>query len=607
VPPPDAKFDENRDVSMLGSITPPSSAPHPQATDQGDGAPHELTSRTPAAPSASSTLPRLQLKGISSARPSRAAEPMRGSSVQRKSIEVAAAPGATVQPGGVQRETDKNQNQKAGATTPIYVNENRLQLIGAVMDRIEATPLTQPHSRLHWKNEKRAKEALALAISAYIRATPDITLKRMMMLSYPVDLFEVVDQARRGPAGSRFEAVKLAVGTAFDEPLVASITRMGTRAVVQLDANPGKPIAATSVVGSCPLDGVVADLLVDRNLVDHVPKKGASDDTGGKPFLKSLRAVTYEWQGAKDPNLWNWIKVTSPADATVEEVADTFNDHEQAYRIAASPPYFGIPFEIARDVEQARVHAPASVQDKLATGPGPRVADPTKLRTSAVSDDAAKTQAPASSKDEPPPTQTLDRVQVQLEFLNRQLAPWHASDPLAGAILFADRRRAELAHDAKGVQSWAATLAAQERVLFAAASEVTELLDEIARTGAKPADAPGLQPVVRVLDAYAHAGGVSHLHAEAPAALAEARRLRTLLPLALTEDRIRGARGEVTKQRQIEAEAGALEPNADKTPIDVNDQLQRAADLRLQAARHDRSGTGILPQCAKFPPRSTSS
>lgn len=500
----------------------------------------------------------------------------------------ASAQGHAIQRAIVQRETAGAQ--KAGATTPVYVNENRLKLIGAIMDRIEETALTEPHARLRWRNEKRAKEAIALAVSEYIRSAPDdITLKRMMMLSSPVDLFEVIDQARRGPAGSRFEAVKLVVASAFDEPLVASITRMGTRAVVQLDAHPGQRVAGASVIGSCPLDGVVADLLVDRTLVDHVPpKKGDRDDTGGKPFLKSLRTVAYEWQGTKDPKLWNWIKVTTPADATVEEVADTFNHHEQAYRIAASPPYFGIPFEIARDVEQARAHAPVDVQDKLATGPGPRVADPDQLAISAVSDEAAKAQAPQPSKGDPDPTHALERVQVQIEFMNRQLAPWRASDPLAGAILFADRRRAEFARDPRTAQPWGAVLAVQERVLFAAASELSELLADVARAGARPADAAGLQPVMRVLHAYAHAGGVSHLHAEAPAAVAEARRLRKLLPLSLAEDRIRTARGEVVNQRQAEAEAGALEPNAEKTPGDVNAQLQRAADLRLQAAHGDK-------------------
>jgi hypothetical protein len=114
----------------------------------------------------------------------------------------------------------------------------------------------------------------------------------MMMLSYPAELFEVIDQARRGPAGGRFEAVKLAVSTAFDEPL-AHRSAAWVLAVVQLDANPKNAIAGASVVGSYPLDGVVAELLVDRTLVDHTPaQNGASDDTGGKLFRKSLRTVT---------------------------------------------------------------------------------------------------------------------------------------------------------------------------------------------------------------------------------------------------------------------------------------------------------------------------
>lgn len=98
--------------------------------------------------------------------------------------QVAGAPSAVVQTASVQRTGDGAE--KAGATNPIYVNENRLELIGAIMDRVEETALTQPHPRLRWTNEKRAREALGLAISVYIRSAPaDVTLKRMMMLSYP--------------------------------------------------------------------------------------------------------------------------------------------------------------------------------------------------------------------------------------------------------------------------------------------------------------------------------------------------------------------------------------------------------------------------------------
>jgi hypothetical protein len=492
----------------------------------------------------------------------------------------------------------------AGRPNPDFVNDNANRIIIAIMDRIAATPLSQPHLRLRWKREGQAKDALGLAISHYIQAAPGLALKRMMMLSYPADLFALIDDARRGPAGSRFEAVKLAVATAFDEPVMASIVRMGTRACVQLDLSGDRPVLASALVASCPLDGVLAELLVDTQLVDHrASKHGAPDDTGGRPFARGARTIRYEWQGARDPGLWNWIKVSAPADATVEDVAQHafVGDHvlggsEQAYRIAASPPFFGIPFETARLVEQARAHAPDRVKAKLDTGPGPRIADPAALERSAISDEAALAQAPAPTRGAPPADQVLDRVQLQLAFLHQQLAPWHAAGPLGSAGAFVERRRAELGRDPQAAQRWAAALGAQDRVLHAAASEAQEVLDQVTAAGARPQDTEGgLGPVTQVLTGYARAAGVSHLHAEAPAGLADARRLRTMLPITLAEDRVRGARGAVADQRAAETGAETLEPNAARTPQDVNSQMQRAADLRLAAAR----GEPLAPEAVE--------
>lgn len=493
-----------------------------------------------------------------------------------------------------------------GRTNPDFVNDNANRIIIAIMDRIAATPLSQPHPRLRWRREGQAKDALGLAISHYIQAAPGLALKRMMMLSYPADLFALIDDARRGPAGSRFEAVKLVVAAAFDEPVMASIVRMGTRACVQLDLPGDKPVLASALVASCPLDGVVADLLVDTQLIDHrPPSHGAPDDTGGRPFARGARTIRYEWQGARDPGLWNWIKVTTPADATVEDVAqhafvgdDALGGSEQAYRIAASPPFFGIPFETARLVEQARVHAPARVKAALDTGPGPRIADPAALERSAISDEAALAQAPGPTRGDPAAGQSINRAHLQLAFLHKQLAPWHAAGPLGSANTFVERRRAELGRDPQAAQRWAAVLVAQERALHAAASEVQEVLDVVTSAGGRPQDSEGtsgLAPVKQVLTAYARAAGVSHLHAEAPAVLAEARRLRTMLSIALAEDRIRGARGAVADQRAAETGAATLEPNAAKTPQDVNGQMQRAADLRLAAAR----GEPLAPEAVE--------
>ena len=40
--------------------------------------------------------------------------------------------------------------------------------------------------------------------------------------------------------------------------------------------------------------------------------------------------------------------------------------------------------------------------------------------------------------------QTLDRIKVQLGFMNHELEPWHAQQALVGAIEFIERRREKI-------------------------------------------------------------------------------------------------------------------------------------------------------------------
>jgi hypothetical protein len=338
----------------------------------------------------------------------------------------------------IQRDS-KDPKQPKTTTNPDYVTRFGTKITLAIMERIENKGVPHPHPRLMWKNADGAAKSLAVAIAHYIDLVPDQKLRQMMMLSYPSDLFKLVDQARRGPEGTRLEAVNLAVATAYDEPLIASIGRMGMRAVVQYDVHHKEgsktPLRGDQIVASSPLDRLMADLLVRTDLVSYTPKKaGGADDTPGKPFATGAHDVTFKWLGAKDPKLWNWIEVTAPPHATVEDVAQTsmrwddgnFEPAYRAYRIAASPPYFGIPFEIAKEVPQARAFAPDDMQVTLDTGPGPRVAAPEALGKSTVSDEVALAQAPARTKGNLPVGEAIGRTHSQLAFLNAQLAPWNS-------------------------------------------------------------------------------------------------------------------------------------------------------------------------------------
>ena len=52
--------------------------------------------------------------------------------------------------------------------------------------------------------------------------------------------------------------------------------------------------------------------------------------------------MTFDFQMAS--GAWNWIRVTSPKDASVEEVAKTlYGDETRAYLLTPAPPLFGFP------------------------------------------------------------------------------------------------------------------------------------------------------------------------------------------------------------------------------------------------------------------------
>ena len=500
--------------------------------------------------------------------------------------------GASLSTAAVQRKEAKDTTGGERTTTNHdFVRENFLKLIGAIMERVQATPLTQPHPRLGWRSD-RAKEYIALAISEHLRAAdPNVGLARMSQLVYPANLEAIIDRVRRGPQGSRFDEVSIALGAAFDRPLISSIARMGTRAVVQWDENNGKPVHPSALVVSSPLDRVIGELLVQPEVVVY-KAKGKGDDTGGKPFQKPLQMVSGEWQGAKDEKLWNWIKVTSPRNATVEDVANTFageyGSAQEAYRFAASPPYFGLPVDIALHTDGAREHAPADAGAKPTHPDAVVVAAPDALAKSGQSDDAAQAQAPAAGQGDKPAPDSLKRIEVQLGFIDTTVSPWGANGLLAGAEEFVARRHREFEADKKKSTQWTNVLSQQEKTLFATSSELTAFLDDLAKTGATPKDKAALGPVMRVIEAYVRAAAVSHLAAQGNAALIEARRAKALLPLELAEQQINVARSSVADQRVQEKDVTDLEPNSAANPPAIGDQMQRAADLQLAAAHGGR-------------------
>lgn len=490
---------------------------------------------------------------------------------------------------------------KPGKTQPHwdFVREHLPTILDAIGQRL--TRLPQPHPRLRWIGDG-GKIVLA-RIKARAELKPEHAMFQLAQLVAPTDLWAIVDEARRGPAGTKREVLRLKVGTAFEQVVVSALPRMGMRAVVQWDRARGAP-DADELVASSPLDLLLGGVLVDKAAVMWTPRKsGSPQDTEANAFKSGTRHVAFEYVGEKDATLWNWIKVTAPADATAEDVAATplgrnvkALGSDQAYRFAVSPPYFGVPMEAARHIDEFTRHMTvemlAKIRNEAAQDSRPIVdlADGRALRDSKVADEAALAQAPQPSK-QLEPVHALRRVRLQADDIAQQIAPYKYRGVVTPALRFIERREKETA-DAKKLAMWGGALEAQERILHDVASELRDVVAAIAKQKVKPEDVSRNTPVRDLLIGYARAAGRSHLHAEAPAALAEARRLRGQLALSQAEHQIRSAREAglavdeaIASQR---ASDGTREPHADQSAMALQTLTWSDQQIRGKLARGEK-------------------
>jgi len=239
---------------------------------------------------------------------------------------------------------------------------------------------------------------------------------------------------------------------------------------------------------------------------------------------------------------------------------------------------------------------PAAAQVPSAPPAPPQTPEVIALGQSAIADEVALAQAVPATKPDPRAEHAIERAHIQLDFLRRRLQPYQLDGWLAGAIAFVERRRAET-RDPRSRGLWSAVAVVQERYLHIIASELAQVLSELPSQGATPADT-NLGPVMRVIEAYAAAAGVSHLGAEAPVALGSARRLRALLPLAFAEEKVRLTRQTVAGQVASQVAAGRTEPGSRETIVGAPELARRSAELRAMVARGDSIDADVVDQLA---------
>ncbi|MGN6104340.1 MAG: hypothetical protein ACTHU0_04490 [Kofleriaceae bacterium] len=321
--------------------------------------------------------------------------------------------------------------------------------------------------------------------------------------------------------------------------------------------------------------------------------------------------MIFEWLGARDPALWNWIEVTEPRDATREDVAaslferhDGENHTEYAYGLTAAPPLFRVPARWARAFPQAAAHAPASALANAENDDESAEArSALDVADSRIGDDVAIAQA--AGRIDPrrpvPPNlgqlaKALEQSTGQLALIGERLAPWKLSHLVGPALRWAARRAEHLngTPDAT-LRRWAPIIEGQRALLFDATRDLLELLEAAERSAGAP-DAREARPFRDAIEAFAIAFGESHLVETAAAQLAAARQARAMLPLALLDQSLRESRaataqlaGERAQPNRYGSAGSAHDPVAAEA---AQHQLARSAlELRAKAS----AGGAIAP------------
>lgn len=442
-----------------------------------------------------------------------------------------------------------------------YLRANQDKFIAAIEKRL-ASVVPPVHERLAWTQggiAKRFGAALeaALAGEALFLALPQ--------LLHPTDPWYLIDQNRslvegtagvvidgREPRGvltwnpQAGEMVALEVVTRLRE----SLLRMTPRFVVQLDVKRPDPVVVADLVTSHPMDRVTANLLVDTAVVAPAAKM-TTTKPGPAPepalFRDGIRFLAdWRWLGEQDPDLWNWIEVKSPRDATAEDVAATLLHRDgappshQAYGITAAAPFFRLEPSWARMFAEAKAHAPGG-PDKPHSDHGLALAE------SALATDAALAQAADERKfdrrgiplapDLARLSDVLEQSHRQLERVKQELVPWKLWELVVPAAAWVAKHRQHLLAIPSGrLVGLTPVFEGQQTILFEAVGAVQDVITVAGRSSGSERDTG---PITNVLRHYATAIGESHLVDTARTQLAKARQAKATLTLDLLDRSLR--------------------------------------------------------------------
>jgi len=449
-----------------------------------------------------------------------------------------------------------------------YLKLNDRAAGDAIMRHLLAITPPHPHPRLAWHNVGAFYQRFFKQLDRIIYvfdSPPDLA-----QLVHPQDPYAMIDSVRP-LAGKQHGAtvgpwdwqpsVGAALAEMIEEALVASLYRIGPRwlhiaelagdvsgtsVLVDPDAVPRSHSMDRAIVPALCQPGVLEVLAAKQ----HTAKPTSSTRPLAQPAGVGLRPVHYVWLGKETHGeLWNWVRATSPADATVEEVSaqlfsDTAESHGEkhgdylAFAMTSAPPLFGLPGHWAIKFDEGKAYAPATVsatsdqtENNLVTLAGSSLADDQALREANIAPDSkdAKGAKPVAGASAAAGTLAQDALS-QATYCKQTLASWHLDKAVDPTLTFLGRRMGELADTSK-LPKWQPVLAGQKEMLSRIGAGIVEIDRAVATMGLSSKQGDDARPLRDILRLYADAAGASQLLQTSEALLQRAATLQATLPL----------------------------------------------------------------------------
>jgi hypothetical protein len=530
------------------------------------------------------------------------------------------AGGVPVGPGGPIPVPDQTPRPKKNAGE--YLTEFGARHASELPASMAAVTFALPSTYVTWRGGNSKAFAEAVGEQIRIRASSSGKVEDVLKNTLaPANLWEIVNRARDADnpdhpeqADQYHKEVTLELCNAYRDRVRDSLDRMIPRYINEwnrktledyanraksggskgLTEHPESNRPGEAVRQAAPIDSVVLVALTGLVEARIVPDFAAyrkdfpaEAKVTARKEPKPLKSFT--WQ--HDKGAANWIRVTDPADASIEDVArEMYGGDEMAYKITAAPPLFGLePMGLKPDYYKALHAHGGGTSPELKPGGGPQTL-PQQLLNGSLGDEAALAQAKGFKPGPSDPAamrQQFDQIVQHFTLLQGEVGKIGEEDgQLVAARQRVEQRKQRITGTNPGEASaWSGQAREQLDILTHSIEGVQKAKQTSDLMKKEPAGQnESLILHAKIVRLYSRAASISDMVETARPMIEQAKRQTQTFVVDWLDEVFRYLRGAIINSRKNKRTGGAQDPGLQVPQLDAREEEIR---LELQALRDE--------------------